>query len=79
MGCNVHVHNLNRIVLAALSSSMLFIGTSIPANGQQPPQQLATQEQQVVPDRIPPQPQQELTQYPPMGIRDSVPNRGIHP
>jgi hypothetical protein len=59
----VNVNTLNRMVAAALISSVLFIGMSIPANGQQPPQQRAAQEQRVVPDRLPQQPQQQLTQY----------------
>jgi len=54
---------LNRRVAAALISSVLFIGMSIPANGQQPPRQQAAQPQEVAPDRLPRQPQQQPTQY----------------
>ena len=59
----MNVNTLNRRVAAALVSSVLFVGMSIPANGQQQPQQQAAQQQEVAPDRLPQQPQQQLTQY----------------
>jgi hypothetical protein len=60
----VHINTLNRMVGMALISSALFVGMSITANGQQPPRQQAAQQQQVAPDRLPQQPQQQLTPYP---------------
>ena len=59
----MNVNTLNRMVAAAIVSSVLFLGLSIPANGQQQPQQQAAQQQQVAPDRLPQQPQQQLTPY----------------
>jgi hypothetical protein len=59
----VNIHILNRLVAAAVVSPVLFVGMSIPANGQQQLQQQAAQQQEVAPDRLPRQPQQQLTQY----------------
>jgi hypothetical protein len=59
----VNVDTLNRMVAAAIVSSVLFVGMSIPANGQQPPQPEAAQQQEVAPDRLPPQPQPQLAPY----------------
>ena len=58
----MNVNTLNRRVASALISSVLFVGMSMPANGQQQSQQQVAQQQQVARDRLPPQPQQ-LTQY----------------
>jgi hypothetical protein len=52
----VNAHTLNRIVLA-LTSSVLFVAMSLPANGQQPSQQQAFQPQKVASDRLARQPQ----------------------
>jgi hypothetical protein len=59
----VNVNTLNRRVESAMVGSVLFLGLSISANGQQLPQQQGPQQQPVAPDRLPPQPQQQLTQY----------------
>ena len=59
----MHVNISNQMVAAALFSSVLFVGMSIPAKGQQEPQQQAAQQQQVAPEGLPQQPQQQLTQY----------------
>jgi hypothetical protein len=59
----VKVNTLNRRVAAALISSVLLVGMSLSTYGQQPPRQQAAQEQQVAPDRLPQQPQQQPTQY----------------
>ena len=60
----MNVNTLKWRVAAALISSVLFAGMSMPANVQQPPQQKAAQQQQVAPDLLPQQPQQRITPYP---------------
>jgi hypothetical protein len=57
----VYVNISKRRVAAALISSVLFVGLSIPANGQQQLQQLAAQPPRVAPDHLPQLPQQQLT------------------
>jgi hypothetical protein len=57
----VYINISNRMVAAALISLMFLVGISMLANGQQPPQQQASQ--RVVPDHIPQQPQHQLTPY----------------
>ena len=59
----MNVNTLNRKAAATIVSSVLFVGMSMPANGQPQPQQQAAQQQPVAPDRLPQQPQQQLTQY----------------
>jgi hypothetical protein len=59
----VNINILNRRVAAAIVSSVLFVGMSIPTRGQPQPQQQAAQQQQVAPDRLPHEPQQQLTRY----------------
>ena len=59
----MNVNTLNRMVAAAVVSSVLFVGMSIPTHGQQPPQQQVAQQQEVAPERLRQQPQPQLTQY----------------
>ena len=59
----MNVNTLNRIMAAAVVSSVLFLELSIPANGEQQPQQPAAQQQQVARDRLPQQPPRQLTPY----------------
>jgi len=59
----VNVNTLNRRVASALISSVLFVGMSMPANGQQQSQQQVAQQQQVARDRLPQQSPQQLTPF----------------
>jgi len=59
----VIINTLNRRVAAALISSVLFVGMSKSAKSQQQAPQPAAQQQEGALDRLPQQPQQQLTQY----------------
>ena len=59
----MNVNTLNRRVASALISSVLFVGMSMPANGQQQSQQQVAQQQQVARDRLPQQSPQQLTPF----------------
>lgn len=70
---------IRRVVAAAIVSPVLFLGLSIPANGQQQPQQPAAQQQQVATTVSPNSLRSSSRRTANMGMRGSVPNRGTDP
>lgn len=59
----MNVNTLNRMVAAAIISAGLLVGMCIPTNGQQPPQQPATQLQPMPRDPLPREAQPQLARY----------------